>query len=238
MGRKGVEARPCDRTGQQTPQPTGDTRVRYDPSRHRRQSLRLKGYDYTQPGAYFVTICVRDRECALGEVVGGEMVLSDAGYIVRACWGDLPNHYPHVQLDAFVIMPNHMHGVIVLLDDVVVVGAGLRPAPTRPAPAGPASTTRPAPTIGPAPTTRPAPTTTVAPKRHGLSEIVRAFKSFSARRINALHDTAGTPFWQRGFYERIVRSDRALDAIRQYTIDNPAHWAAGRNNPSSIKQRG
>lgn len=75
----------------------------------------MKGYDYTRPGAYFVTICVRDRECVLEDMVGEEMVLSDAGHIVQACWDNLPNHYPHVQLDAFIPMPDRVHGVIVSL---------------------------------------------------------------------------------------------------------------------------
>jgi REP element-mobilizing transposase RayT len=175
----------------------------------------LKGYDYASPGAYFVTICVRERECALGDVVDGEMALSDAGHIVQACWDDLPNHYPHVQLDVFVIMPNHVHGVIVLVDDDVV-GAGLRPAPT----------------ARPAPMTRPAPAT-VMTKHHGLPEIVRAFKSFSARRVNAMRDNAGAPFWQRGFYEHIVRNERELDAIQRYILDNPLKWALDRDNPEN-----
>jgi putative transposase len=208
--------------------PTGNTEMTYDPAKHHRRSIRLKGYDYAQPGAYFVTICVRERECALGDVKDGKMALSDAGHIVQACWDDLPTHYPHVELDAFIVMPNHVHGVIVLVDDTTVVGAGLRPAPTGPAPTGPAPT-------GPAPTepapTEPAPTAVA--KRHGLPEIVRAFKSFSARRINKMRDTADTSFWQRGFYERVVRSERELGAIRQYIIDNPLKWELDRDNPNA-----
>lgn len=118
----------------------------YNPEKHHRRSIRLKGYDYASPGAYFVTICVQDRECVLGDVLNGEMTLSDAGHTVQACWDDLPNHYSHVQLDAFIVMPNHVHGVIVLVDDTAVVGAGLIPAPTTESP----------------------------PKRHGLPEIVNA----------------------------------------------------------------
>jgi putative transposase len=75
----------------------------YNPAKHHRRSIRLRGYDYTSPGAYFVTICVQGQDCALGDVLDGEMTLSDAGRIVQACWDDLPTHYPHVELDAFVI---------------------------------------------------------------------------------------------------------------------------------------
>ncbi len=87
-------------------------------SRHRRL-LRLPEYDYSQAGAYFVTICVQGRECLLGEVMGGSIHLSDHGKLVRDCWHKLPHHYPNIELDAFVVMPNHVHGVVVL------VGAGL-----------------------------------------------------------------------------------------------------------------
>ena len=185
----------------------------YDPAKQHRRSIRLKGYDYAQPGAYFVTICVRERECAFGDVVDGEMALSDAGHIVRACWDDLPNHYPHVHLDAFIIMPNHVHGIIVLVDDDIV-GAGLRPAPTEPAP------------------------TDTTTKRHDLPEIVRAFKSFSSRRINEMHADTGASFWQRGFYEHVVRNERELDNIRRYILDNPLQWALDRDNPEAKVHEG
>jgi REP element-mobilizing transposase RayT len=95
-------------------------------ARHRR-SLRLREYDYSQPGAYFVTICVRNRECLLGEIAAEKIRLSHYGEIARQCWVDLPNHYAQLALDIFSVMPNHIHGIIMLSD----VGAGLKPAPTR-----------------------------------------------------------------------------------------------------------
>ncbi len=90
-----------------------------NPDRHHRRSIRLKGYDYTQPGAYFVTICTEDRECLLGEIVDGEMQLNDAGWMVQTVWDQLPDHYPGVDIDEFVVMPNHVHGIIVLVGDPV-----------------------------------------------------------------------------------------------------------------------
>ncbi len=174
------------------------------PTTHRRRSLRLPRFDYTQQGAYFVTICTRNRVCLLGDIVEGRMHLSEAGRLAQVAWEDLPHHYPHVQIDVWVIMPNHMHGIVILAeaqateDDMPVdVGAGLKPAPTR----------------------------------HGLPEILRAFKTFSARRINALHNTVGTPFWQRNYYEHIIRNEAALNRIRQYIADNPARWAEDPENP-------
>ena len=190
-----------------------------DAPKRQRSSIRLQGYDYTRQGAYFVTICTRNRACLLGDIVEGRMHLSEAGRLAQVAWEDLPHHYPHVQIDVWVIMPNHMHGIVILTkaqatdDDMRVgadpktdvgaiskinVGAGLKPAPTC----------------------------------HGLSEIVRAFKTFSARRINALHNTVGTPFWQRNYYEHIIRNQSALDRIRQYIVDNPARWREDPENPA------
>jgi putative transposase len=102
----------------------------YDPEKHHRRSIRLKGYDYTQPGAYFITICTHGRECLFGEIIDGEMHLNEAGQIVVQTWQDLPNHVPNVQLDAFVVMPNHVHGIIIITDRTGGIGAGFKPART------------------------------------------------------------------------------------------------------------
>ena len=90
--------------------------MKYDPDIHHRRSIRLKGYDYSSPGAYFVTTVTRKRECLFGEVVEGSVHLSKMGGIVQQVWLDLPNRYYHVVLDAFCIMPNHVHGIIILTD--------------------------------------------------------------------------------------------------------------------------
>jgi len=195
---------------------------------HRRRSLRLEGYDCAQPGAHFVTICTQGRACLFGEIVNGEMQLKAYGQIVHAAWEDLPNHYPGVELDAFVVMPNHVHGIVVLTDinPATSVGAGLKPAPTRTGPRTTSTTAdlKPAPaSIGPqtspaAANLKPAPTRT---RRHGLREIVRAFKTFSARRINEHRGTPGAPLWQRNYYEHIIRDERSLNRIREYIADNP-----------------
>lgn len=173
----------------------------YDPKTHHRRSIRLRGYDYTQPGAYFVTVCVHEGRHLLGAFQDGQLQLHEPGKIVTACWQDLVRHYPHVILDEFVVMPNHVHGIIVLSDVGAGVGAGLRPAPTNEF------------------------------KRHGVPEIVRAFKSFSARRINALRAMDDQPVWQRNYYEHIIR-DGELDKIREYVRTNSLHWACDRYNPA------
>ena len=196
---------------------------------HNRKSIRLPGYDYSLPGAYFVTICIHDwKQNLFGNVVGGAMAENDYGNIVRQCWNDLPAHYPHIRLEEFVVMPNHIHGIIVIRDSVLAddpVGAGLKPAPTtttQSAPTHPVRAThsvragfKPAPTM----TTKPAPTPT-----HGLPEIVRALKTFSARRINEIRRTPGIPVWQRNYYDHIIRDTKSHYWISRYIQNNPANW--------------
>ena len=232
----------------------------YDPEKHHRRSIRLKGYDYTQPGAYFITICTQGRECLFGEIIDGEMHLNEAGQIVVQTWQDLPNHISNVQLDAFVVMPNHVHGIIIITERAGGIGAGFKPARTTMGPgsaggagstAGPGSvgagsvgagsepaptTTGPGPTAGSGPAAGPGSVGAglePAPTRssYGLPEIVRQFKTFSARRINELRGTPGTPVWQRNYYEHIIRNESSLNRIRQYIAENPARWDADQENP-------
>jgi REP element-mobilizing transposase RayT len=157
----------------------------------RRRSIRLRGFDYAQAGAYFITICTRRSACVLGEVVAGSVRLSKAGQVVQDVWEGLPRHYPHVRLDAWTIMPNHVHGIVIFTAEPV--GAGLKPAPT--------NTNQDALDDGGSMPTNANRT------RHGLPEIVRAFKTFSARRINAAQGTQGTAFWQRNYYEHVIRNE-------------------------------
>jgi putative transposase len=164
--------------------------MKYDPAIHHRRSIRLQGYDYSQAGAYFVTICTQNRECLFGDIVNGGMRLNEAGRVVESVWDGLPGHYAHVELDAMVIMPNHFHGIIVL-------------APTP------------------------------AAVRHGLSEIVRALKTFSSRRINEMRQSTGAKLWQRNYWEHIVRNEPELNRIREYIHNNPAQWELDKLHPNN-----
>jgi putative transposase len=164
--------------------------------RHRRGSIRLQGYDYAQPGAYFVTICTVQRECVLGEISGGSMQLSEAGKLVAEVWATLPIYFSSVRLDAFVIMPNHLHGIICLQ-------GALSPPPEQEAERPPA-----------------------------LGQVVRVFKSLSARAANQLTDRGGQPFWQRNYYEHVIRTEASLATIRRYIESNPARWVDDPENPS------
>ena len=163
-------------------------------STHQRRSIRLKGYDYSQAGAYFITICTYNRQHGLGEIVNGEMQLNEFGHIVQSTWQDLVNHIAGIELGEFVIMPNHIHGII------TIVGAGSEPAPTG------------------------AELTIAKPKQTPLSEIVRQLKTFSARRINLARNTPGEPVWQRNYFEYIIRNEKAYLEITQYIVDNPSQW--------------
>ena len=172
-----------------------------------RRSIRFRGYDYSHSGAYFVTVCAARRGPLFGGISDGRVVENANAKIVRDCWLDLPNHYPRVSLDVFVMMPDHMHGLIVLLDPYE---AGLTSGADW---AG----SKPAPTDG-------------GGAQHGLPEIVRALKTYSARRINEARGTPGTPVWQRGYYERIIRDERELDLTRKYIISNPRNWRTDRGH--------
>lgn len=201
--------------------------MKYDPEKHHRHSIRLKGYDYSQPGAYFVTIVTQDQACLFGAVVDGEMRLNEWGEIVMWTWRDLPNHVPNVQLDAFVIMPNHVHGIIVITDVTnapAPVGAGSEPAPTQP---------QPAPTQSIPDQSIESISGGIPAKRYALPEIVRQFKTFSARRINAQRGTPGLPIWQRNYFEHVIRNEQSLNRIRQYIADNPQRWAFDQENPAA-----
>jgi len=187
--------------------------VTYDPERHHRRSIRLKGYDYTQPSAYFVTICTQDRTCLFGEVADGKMRMNEAGLMVQSVWDQLPAFYPGVGTDAFIVMPNHVHGIVVT--EPTPVGAGLVPAHNGITPENRA-TTRVALTVG---------------------DVVGAFKSRVTVAYTRGVKKSGWPpfpgrFWQRNYYEHIIRNDESLNRIRQYILDNPARWAFDRENPA------
>jgi putative transposase len=243
----------------------------YNPSIHHRRSIRLKGHDYTQPAAYFVTLCTHEWAHLFGKVVDGAMQLNECGEIVRTEWFQTAVVRPYVvlNLDEFVVMPNHIHGIIWIVgndngDDGVDNGSDARDdgsggdtprndgdgsggAGRRDDGAGSRGGTvgaqrRCAPTFAPKNATFPpgaapqsagrairgATPTNVVPG--SLGAIIRSFKSAVTRRINIMRNTPGAPVWQRNYYEHIIRTDRALNAIRRYIADNPRRWHLDRKN--------
>ncbi len=193
----------------------------FNPEIHHRRSIRLRDYDYSRAGAYFVTICTFERECLFGDIVDGVMRLNEVGRMVNDSWQRIVTHFIGVEIDQFVIMPNHFHGI------VTTVGAGF-PRPNQ---------TDATITVG-AGSPRPNQTDQTnqggeTPPLRGvtLGQIVGYFKYQSTKHINQTRNTPGTPVWQRNYYERVIRDDRELTTIRQYIADNPAKWAEDENRP-------
>ena len=179
-----------------------------------RQSTRLRGYDYASAGAYFVTICAHERRCLFGEIVDGAMSVSALGQIVEACWVSIPTHFPSTTLDDFVVMPNHVHGIIVLGDtDTPPVGAQ-HAAPAMPdAPEDAGSAHR------------------INVPAGSLGAIVRSFKAAATKRINDLRRSPGESVWQRNYYDHIIPDQEGLMRVRAYIANNPARWAFDAENP-------
>jgi putative transposase len=178
----------------------------YDPAKHHRRSMRLKGFDYSRAGFYFVTVTAKNRECLFGEAAR-RMRLNGYGEWVAACWHDIARHFPHADTDEFVVMPNHVHGIIVINDEV---GAGS----PRPYDIGDGS---PRPYGG--------------ANRATLGQIVAYFKYQSTKQINAARETPGHPVWQRNYYEHVIRHTGELARVREYIRDNPLQWALDDENP-------
>jgi len=217
------------------------------PALHRRRSIRLPGYDYTRAGAYFITMCAHQRAFLFGEIVAGEMRLSEFGEIVRAVWFETPAHFPHVELGEFVVMPDHVHAIIIVRarevgEEVVgarevgeeVVGArevgeevvGARIVGARHAVPQLLETLEPAPRPeNLEPLENPETLERFGkPVAGSIPTIVRSFKSAVAKRINERRRTPGAPVWQRNYYERVIRDERAYNHIVAYIQANPTQW--------------
>jgi putative transposase len=199
--------------------------MKYNPKIHHRRSIRLKGYDYSQAGAYFITICCQDRECRFGKIENDQMVLNEFGAITYNEWNKLPERFSNFELDVFQIMPNHMHGIIVL------VGAGLTPARLTPARLTPAQNDQTAGTNRAG--ANPAPTGDIigAYKSLVANECLKIFKSRWPEGNPENDQWAGVnpaptmgKLWQRNYYEHIIRNEQSYQTISNYIICNPSKW--------------
>ncbi len=189
----------------------------FDPEKHHRRSIRLRNYDYSQPGAYFVTICTYQKQSWFGEIKNGQIYLNQLGKIVADEWLKTCKIRPNFQLDEWVIMPNHFHGIVIINDysgDDQSLGAGNRPldlgAGNRPLDLG----------------ARDAP---LQQKPNSLSSCIAGFKSAVTKRINLLRQNTDTPIWQRNYYESILRDEKYLAVVREYIINNPKNWPNDRD---------
>jgi putative transposase len=160
--------------------------MKYDPDFNHRQSIRLNGYDYSTSGAYFITICTYEREYLFGDIVDGIMELNIFGNVARSHWQHLSQHHPNIIMDESIVMPNHLHGIIILESSTDY--------------------------------------------KKSIPEIIRGFKTFSAKAINKERGLRGVPVWQRNYYDHIIRNELELDRVRQYIINNPQNWDTDKNN--------
>ena len=204
--------------------------MKYNPQIHHRRSIRLKGYDYSQAGAYFITICCQDRECRFGKIENDEMILNKYGQIAYDEWLKLPERFSNFELDVFQIMPNHMHGIIVL-NDVMVNGQPQQKGQ----PQGIAPTVAES-NVGAGFT--PAHHTETIKTNATVGDIVGAYKSLVANGCLDIHKQkwAGvnratarvTPtmgkIWQRNYHEHIIRNEQSNQTISNYIINNPSKW--------------
>ena len=201
--------------------------LKHDPDIHHRRSIRLKGYDYAQPGAYFVTICTRDRECIFCGVADSQTRLTKAGEIVRRCWEDIPRNFSHVVLDAAIIMPNHVHGIITITEFRRGLINQTPTSRTLTANQPATNQTSATPTLINGDHTTPPDWILMKNDALVLGKIIRYFK---ARTTKIIHDQESDTFhWQRNYYEHIIRNDEELNAISQYILNNPANWPTDEN---------
>ena len=171
--------------------------MKYNPQIHHRRSIRLKGYDYSQAGTYFITICCHDRECLFGKIADVKMMLNDAGKIANECWIEIPKHFPNAILHEHIIMPNHVHGIIELTNGGVEPNVGVenfQPLHNR--------------------------FQKIIPR--SIGSVIRGYKIGVTnwfRNNSEIQDV-----WQRNYYEHIIRNAQSYQTISNYIINNPAKW--------------
>jgi len=183
----------------------------YNADIHHRRSIRLRDYDYSRAGAYFVTVCTWQKECIFGEVVNGVMMPNEYGRVVSSHWNEIPRHYDVAGCDQFVVMPNHFHG-IVMIDDGNVGAIHELPLHNL---SGIENR--------------------IVRRRMSLPRIVGRFKMNVSKQINTTRNTPGRPLWQRNYFEHIIRSEDELRRIRQYIAENPFRWAEDGDNPINLR---
>ena len=177
-----------------------------------RQSLRLKDSDYSQAGAYFVTICTNNRQWLFGEIRQGEMVLSAIGRLVSAQWQQIPYRFAGLELGAWIVMPNHIHGILIitrsgeasnLITPVLQETADRKTPPTQPRGTAPGS----------------------------VGAIIQNYKSITSRKISRQDESMRAAIWQRNYYEHIIRDEQSYLEIAQYIVDNPVLWEKDQLHP-------
>jgi putative transposase len=174
-----------------------------NPGGRGRRSIRLPGYDYSQPGYYFVTICSYRRRAVFGEIKDGGLVLSEEGVIVREAWSRTEMLRSEIELDEFVIMPNHLHGIVIITKQQSDLQVGAQ---------------------GPAPLQCHSPRAPSQRQARSLGSLVGRFKGSVTRQVRTLRSDPGFRVWQRNYYERVIRNEREMITIQHYILENPLRW--------------
>ena len=178
-----------------------------DKGRLARRSIRFPGFDYSRPGNYFVTVCADRRRCLFGRIEKNEMVLSGLGEAVRKCWIEIPHHFPNIEIETYVVMPNHLHGILAL-------NPKLPDAFRRP---------------------RSIPLTAESfgkPVSGSIPTIIRSFKAAVSKLVRESGFLMSGVVWQRGYFERVLRDSREFINVTDYIIKNPLRWALDEENPA------
>jgi len=188
----------------------------YNPKIHHRKSIRLKGYDYSQAGLYFVTICVQDRKCLFGTIVNDEMILNNAGTIANECWLEIPNHFPNAVLHEHIVMPNHVHGIIELIRDGISNVGAENFLPLQETPSNESLPNE----------SKRNEFQKMIPR--SIGSIVKGFKIGVTKwfRNVGVENFQPRPekIWQRNYYEHIIRDEQSYQRISEYIINNPKNW--------------
>jgi len=199
--------------------------VKFDPQKHHRRSIRLKGYDYSSAGAYYVTIVAWRRECLFGEVVEKEMRLNKVGKIVEWEWLELQKRLSYVTLGAHMVMPNHFHGILFIHENVGATRRGQAISQSSSESLQTNTTTG----MDGSPLPR-------GPKPASLGAILSQFKSRATKRIWRFPELKETPIWQRNYYEHIIRNETDLQNKTDYIESNPLLWDDDDENPININK--
>jgi len=183
--------------------------MKYNPEKHHRRSIRLKGYNYSKSGYYFITICAKNKELLFGKIENGKMVLNKYGKIVQDEWINSSKIRKEIELDNFIVMPNHIHGIVIINEtefiknDINVGANGHLPLHMKP---------------------------------KSISSFIVGFKSIVTKKINILRNTPKLPVWQRNYFEHIIRNNKEMNEIREYIINNPLKWDLDKENPNNVRE--
>ncbi len=185
-------------------------------SYHNRNSIRIPRYDYSQAGYYYITICTEKHEDLFGVIENSQIILSDLGIIVKECWEDIPNHFPNISLDQWIIMPNHLHGILVISSKDALTPVGVQDL--EPLQSGDCSYHR-----------------FQHISKQSIGAIVQSFKGTVTREWHK--ENPDQNIWQRNYWERVVRNEKELLAFREYIQNNVLSWELDSLNKSNNDNR-